>query len=168
MAAQPKTPMARQARLLSRTVKLVRKERHLTVAQIAKAMGVSPRTYQDFEAGRRGYDFNKVRLFAKATRADANSIHLAVQYAWPELALLLMDNKMATTFFILMRDLHEEVGPRLSRVPPSLLVAGFRQIREEIRRLFERQDAAAEDYIERAIAQSYEEAPDDNDENDGG
>lgn len=161
MAASVQTPLARQARLLSRIVRSVRRERRMTSAEVAGGMGVALRTFQDFEAGRRGYDFDKVRLFARATRCDATSIHLGVQYNWPELPILLMDNKMAAAFFILMRDLHEEVGPRLSRVPPSLLVSGFRQIGDEIRKLFERQDAAAEDYIERAIAESYEAPVDD-------
>lgn len=157
MAAHPKTPLARQRRLLSKILKLVRKERHMTAAQVAAGMGVCLRTYQDFEAGRREYDFDKVRLFAKATRCDATSIHLGVQYGWPELAVLTMDNKMSAAFFILMRDLHTEFGPRLSRVPPGLLVTGFQQIGGEIRKLFERQDTSAEDYIQRAIAKTYEE-----------
>lgn len=164
MAANPKTPLARQARLLSTILKLVRKERHMIAAQVAEGMGVSLRTYQDFEAGRRGYDFDKVRRFAKATRSDATSIHLGVQYNWPELPVLMMDNKMATAFFILTRDLHAEIGPRLSRVPPGLLVSGYRQIGDEIRKLFERQDASAEDYIERAIAKAYEDPDDDADD----
>ncbi|MBO9707476.1 MAG: helix-turn-helix transcriptional regulator [Caulobacter sp.] len=164
MVAHPKTPLARQRRLLSKILKLVRQERHMTAAQVAAGMGVSLRTYQDFEAGRRDYDFDKVRRFAKATRSDATSIHLGVQYHWPELPVLMMDNKMATAFFILTRDLHTEIGPRLSRVPPGLLVSGYRQIGDEIRKLFERQDASAEDYIERAIAKTYEDPDDDADE----
>ena len=160
MVANPQTPLARQARLLSKIIKLVRKERHMTAAQVAAGMGASLRTYQDFEAGRRGYDFDKIRRFAKATRCDATSIHLGVQYHWPELPVLMMDNKMATTFFILTRDLHVEFGPRLSRVPPGLLVTGFQQIGGEIRKLFERQDASTEDYLTRAIAETYEDPGD--------
>jgi len=169
MAASPKAPLARQARLLSQVVKSIRKERNMTGAEVAAGMGVSLRTYQDFEAGRRAFDFNKVRLFARATRSDAIAILLAIYFAWPELAVLLMDNKMATAFFIVMRDLFTEVGPRLSRVPAGLLVSGFRFIRDEVLKLFARQDASAEDYIERAIIQSYE-APDDqpDDEAQGG
>ncbi len=165
MAANPKTPLARQRRLLSQILKLIKEERRMNAVQVAAGMGVSLRTYQDFEKGLRAYDFDKVRRFAKATRSDATSIHLGVQYNWPELPVLMMDNKMATAFFILTRDLHTEIGPRLSRVPPGLLVSGYRQIGEEIRKLFERQDASAEDYIERAIAKTYED-PDD-DEGDG-
>ena len=159
--AAPKTQLARQARLLSQILKMLKKERHMTSAQVAAAMGVSLRTYQDFEAGRRGYDFNKVRLFAKATRTDATAIHLGVQYSWPELPLLLMDNKMATAFYVLTRDLHGEFGPRLSRVPSALWVAGFRHIAGEIRKLFERQDASVDDYIARAIERTYEDPEDD-------
>ncbi len=169
MAASPKTPLARQARLLSQVVKMIRKERHMTGAEIASAMGVSLRTFQDFEAGRREFDFNKVRLFAKATRSDAVAILLAIHFSWPELAVLLMANKMATAFFIVMRDLYTEVGPRLSRVPAGLLVSGFRFIRDEVLKLFARQDASAEDYIERAITESYEapaDPPDDEDAED--
>lgn len=136
----------------------------MTAVEVATGMGVSLRTYQDFEAGRRAFDFDKVRLFAKATRSDAVAILLSIHFNWPELAVLLMDSKMATAFFIVMRDLFTEVGPRLSRVPASLLVTGFRFIRDEVLKLFARQDASTEDYIERAINESYEahdEAPDD-------
>jgi len=170
MAASPKAPLARQARLLSQIVKAIRKERHMTGAEVAVGMGVSLRTYQDFEAGRREFDFNKVRLFAKATRSDAVAILLAIYFNWPDLAVLLIDNKMATAFFIVMRDLFTEVGPRLSRVPAGLLVSGFRFIRDEVLKLFARQDASAEDYIERAINETYEtpddpgEAPPDDDD----
>lgn len=160
MAASPKTPLARQARLLSKIVKMIRKERRMSGAEIAAGMGVALRTYQDFEAGRREFDFNKVRLFAKATRSDAVAILLAIHFGWPELAVLFMDNKMATAFFIVMRDLFADFGARLGRVPSGLLVTGFRQIGEEIKKLFARQDASAEDYIERAINESYE-APQD-------
>ena len=166
MAASPKAPLARQARLLSQIVKAVRKERHMTGAEVAVGMGVSLRTYQDFEAGRREFDFNKVRLFAKATRSDAIAILLGIYFAWPELAVLLIDNKMATAFFIVMRDLFQEVGPRLSRVPSALLVSGFRFICDEVLKLFARQDARAEDYIERAITESYEASPDPSDDDD--
>ncbi|SFI51792.1 helix-turn-helix transcriptional regulator [Caulobacter sp. UNC279MFTsu5.1] len=157
MAAAPKTPLARQAQLLSEIVRMLRKERHMTQEEVAVAMGVSLRTYRDFEKGRRAYDFNKVRLFAKATRSDAAAIHLGVQFNWPELPLLLMDNKMATAFYVLTRDLFAEFGPRLSRVPAATWVAGFRHIAGEIRKLFERQDASVDDYIARAIELSYED-----------
>ncbi|AYV48617.1 hypothetical protein CFHF_19615 [Caulobacter flavus] len=126
-------------------------------------MGVSIRTYRDFSNGKRAYDFNKVRLFARATRTDPTAIHLGIQFNWPELPILLMDNKMATAAFVMIRDLHGEHGARLASVPAKLLVAGFRHISEEIRKYFERRDASIEAYIERAIAQTYGD-PDEDEE----
>ncbi|WP_395443834.1 helix-turn-helix domain-containing protein [Caulobacter sp. UC70_42] len=164
-AAAPKTALARQGRLLSKILEMLRKERGMSQEDVAAAMAMPIRTYSDFERGTRAYDFNKVRLFAKATNTDANAIHLGVQYNWPELPLLLMDNKMATAFFVLTRDLHTAFGPRLSRVPAALWVAGFRHIEEQIRKHFERQDASIDDYIARAIAKTYEE-PSRDDEDD--
>lgn len=124
---------------------------------VAAAMGISPRTYHDFEKGTRGYDFDKVRLFAKATNTDANAIHLGVQYNWPELPLLLMDNKMAAAFFVLTRDLHREFGARLSQVPANVMVAGFRHIEELTRKHFEREDASIDEVIARAIKKTYDD-----------
>lgn len=157
MAAAPKTPLARQGRVLSQILKMLRKERHMRSVDVAAAMGVSPRTYQDFEAGRRAYDFDKVRRFAKATRTDANAIHLGVQYNWPELPLLLMDNKISTASYVLLRDLHGEFGARLSQVPASLLVAGFRRISEDVHKHFEREDSSIDAVIARAIEQTYDD-----------
>lgn len=162
----PKSPLARQARLLSRILKLIRKERRMTALEVATGMDVSLRTYQDFEGGARGYDFNKIRLFAKATSSDASAIHLGVQYNWPDLPLLLMDNKLATAFYVLTRELHVEFGERLALVPAGLWVAASRHIAGEIRRFFERHDASVDEFIAKAIAQSYEE-PDDGSGEDG-
>ena len=122
MAASPKTPLARQARLLSKIVKMIRKERNMTGAEIAVAMGVSLRTYQDFEAGRREFDFNKVRLFAKATRSDAVGILLAIHYGWHELAVLLMDNKLASACYILIR-VNNGKFERFDSPPPAFRCA---------------------------------------------
>ncbi len=160
MSASPKTALARQTRLLSTIVKLVRNERRMTAAAVAQGMEISPRAYHDFEKGERAYDFNKVRLFARATRSDASAIHLGVQYGWPELPVLVMDNKLPASFFVLLRDTHGRYGERLAQVPPQLVVSGFRYLEEEIDKHFARQDANAEDYISRAIQKTYEEPGD--------
>ncbi len=156
MSGLPSTPLARQARLLSRILKLVRKERRMTGQEVADGMGIALRTYQDFEAGRGELDLRKLRLFARATRSDPVSLQLALFFKQPEVALFTLDSKLPMTFWIAFFDLLTRVGPRLNIVPPGLVLSGMRRLTEEIDDYLARHAASAESYLERAWADIYE------------
>jgi transcriptional regulator with XRE-family HTH domain len=119
MSGLPSTPLARQARLLSRILKLVRKERRMTGQEVADGMGIALRTYQDFEAGRGELDLRKLRLFARATRSDPVSLQLALFFKQPEVALFTLDSKLPMTFWIAFFDLLTRVGPPPYNLPPG-------------------------------------------------
>jgi transcriptional regulator with XRE-family HTH domain len=156
MSGLPSTPLARQARLLSRILKLVRKERRMTGQEVADGMGIALRTYQDFEAGRGELDLRKLRLFARATRSDPVSLQLALFFKQPEVALFTLDSKLPMTFWIAFFDLLTRVGPRLNIVPPGLVLSGMRRLTEEIDDYLARHAASAESYLERAWADIYD------------
>ncbi|MDB5455067.1 MAG: helix-turn-helix protein [Caulobacter sp.] len=155
MSGSPSTPLARQARQLSQILRMLRKERRLTVAEVASSMAIAVRTYQDFEAGRGGLDLAKIRLFALATRSDAVSILLALMFNDPDLARQSMDNKLPTTFWISFKEFRDEVGEQISVVPPALLLEGFRRVYEETKAYLRKRADTAEDWLVRAIAETY-------------
>ena len=157
MSNTPSTPLARQARLLSRILKLVRKERRLTGQEVADGMGIALRTYQDFEAGRGELDLRKLRLFARATRSDPVSLLLALFFKQPEVALFTLDSKLPMTFWIAFFELLAKVGARLNIVPPGLVLSGMRRMTEEIDEYLIRHAASAESFLERAWADIYDD-----------
>lgn len=155
MTGSPSTPLARQARLLSRMVRMLRKERRMTVAEVALRMGVAPRTYQDFEAGKGELDLNKIRLFATAGRNDAVANVLALMFDDPELAVVSMDNKLPSTFWVAFKEFRDRVGARIALVPPALLLSAFRRAFEEIEVYLAKRTESTEEWLERAIAEAY-------------
>jgi len=164
MSDRPSTPLARQARLLSRILKLVRKERRLTGQEVADGMGIALRTYQDFEAGRGELDLRKLRLFARATRSDPVALLLALFFKRPEVALFTLDSKLPMTFWVAFFELQARVGARLNIVPPGLVLSGMRRLTEEIDEHLIRHAASAESFLERAWAEIYDGEVEDLDE----
>ena len=154
MDGSPSRPLARQARQLAHIVKTLRKERRMTVAEVAEKMGVAPRTYQDFEAGKGELDLHKIRLFASAARNDAIGNILAVTFDDPELAVQTMDNKLLSAFWITFKEFRERVGARLMLVPPALFLAAFRRAFEEIEAYLAKRTESTEEWLERAIAEA--------------
>lgn len=164
MSGSPSTPLARQARLLKRILKLVRKERRLSQQEVADNMRMPLRTYQDFEAGAGALDLRKLRLFARATRSDPVALQLALFFKRPEVALYTLDSKLPMTFWIAFFELMTKVGPRLNVVPPRLVLSGMRRMTEEIDEHLIRHAASAESFLEKAWAEIYnddEDAEDD-------
>ena len=167
MIGSPSTPLARQARLLKKIVRTLRKERRMTVDEVAGLMGVAPRTYQDFEAGKGELDLHKIRLFATAARNDAVANVLALTFEDPDLALQTMDNKPLSTLWIAFQEFRERVGARLSLVPPALLLSAFRRAFDEIEAYLAKRTESTEEWLERAIAEAYRPSTPAPDEPDG-
>lgn len=162
MRGSPLSPLARQARLLSRVIKLVRAERRLSPREVAVAMGVSLRTYQDFEAGRREFDFSKVRKFARATRVDPFGLLMAIYLRDPSLALLVMDNKMPMAFYVAMRRLRSAVGDEFTSIPAAQVMLAMRPVEDHMLAFVARRRANAEDWLEQAFAEILDDPPEDN------
>jgi transcriptional regulator with XRE-family HTH domain len=155
MIGSPSTPLARQARLLAKIVRGLRKERRMTVVEVAQLMGVAPRTYQDFEAGKGELDLHKLRLFAKAARNDAVANVLALMFEDAELPVQTMDNKLLSTLWIAFKEFRQRVGARLALVPPALLLSAFRRAFDEIEGYLAKRTESTEEWLERAIAEAY-------------
>lgn len=146
---------ARQSKLLSIILKTIRKERRLTAAEVAKAMGLALKTYENFEAGRGRLDLEKIRLFAEATRSDALAIVHGVMFEAPEGAIRAMDNKISTILWIALREFGDEVGDALAALPGTAVFEAFRGAFSTLADLLKRRDKSAERWLEREISRLY-------------
>jgi transcriptional regulator with XRE-family HTH domain len=155
MASSPPGSLARQARLLSLIVKSIRLERRMKVAEVAQAMGIGLRTYEDFEAGRGRLDLEKVRLFGRATDTDAVAITLGLLLGSRETAMRAVDNKASTILWIALQEFEKDVGDQLSLIPGSYFLESLRQGFDRLREYLQRRDASAERWLELEIRRLY-------------
>lgn len=157
MLGSPSAPLARQARLLSRTLKLVKTERRMTSLEVSLKMGIALRTYQDFEKGKGDFDLWKIRRFAKATRSDAIGIVLAVMYGDPRIALITMRSKILMTGWIGFLELWRTLGDRLHVIPAAQILLGLRKMGEHLQEFLDRRAASMEAWLETSLDELYED-----------
>ncbi len=160
MLGSPSAPLARQARLLSRTLREVKKERRMTSIEIALKMGVALRTYQDFEKGKGDFDLSKIRRFAKATRSDAIGIVLAVMYGNPRIAIITMRSKFLMTGWLGFIELWRALGDRLHLIPATQILLALRKVAEHLRDYLDRRAASMEVWLETSLDELYEDPKD--------
>lgn len=163
MLGLPSAPLARQARLLSRTLRAIKKERHMTSIEVALGMGVALRTYQDFEKGKGDFDLWKIRRFAKATRSDAIGIVLAVMYGNPAIALITMRSKLLMTGWIGFRELWRLLGDRMHLIPAAQILLGLRKMGEHLQDYLDRRAASFDSWLETSLNELYDD-PDETDD----
>lgn len=160
MIGSPSTPLARQARLLSRTLRLIKAERGMTSLQVAFKMGVSVRTYQDFEKGKGEFCLWKIRRFAKATRSDAIGIVLAVMYGNPMIAVITMRSKLLMTSWVGFQEIWRALGDRLHLVPAAQVLIGMRKLGDYLKEYLDRRAGSLEGWLESSLDELYEDPKD--------
>ncbi len=157
MLGSPMAPLARQARLLARTLKAIKKERRMTSIEIALKMGVGLRTYQDFEKGKGDFCLWKIRRFAKATRSDAIGIVLAVMYGNPKIAIVVMRSKFLMTGWLSFVELWRKLGDRIRLIPSTQVLLGMRATGEQLEQFLDRRAASTEAWLETSLDELYED-----------
>ncbi len=97
--------------LLSQAARLLRQARMMRVADVARAMGMRPRTYQLFEAGGGGHlSLERIDRLSAILDADPHAVWAAIMIGSPPFALRAADNKLMTAFLIGLREFDEAAG----------------------------------------------------------
>lgn len=146
---------ARQSDLLSTILKYIRSARRLTQLEVANAMGIAEKTYENFEAGRGRLNFDRIKRFAEATRSDAVAIVHGVMFEDPEIAYRAMDNKSSMILWLAHREFNSEVGYEASNLAGTAIFEAFRQAFAHLKALLARRRDGAEHWLEREIEQLY-------------
>lgn len=131
----------------------------MKTAETARAMGISLRTYEDFEAGRGRLDLEKVRLFGLATDTDAVAITLGLLFGSRETALRALDNKAPTILWIAMQEFEADVGDQMALIPGSYFLESLRQAFGRLRDYLQKRDSSAERWLEVEIRRLYTPPP---------
>lgn len=155
MSISPSSSLARQGRLLHTIIKAIREERRMRPPQVAAAMGIGLRTYEEFEAGRGRLDLEKVRLFGLATDSDAVAITLGLLFGSKDSAMRALENKGSTILWIAMQEFEEDVGDQMAVIPGSFVLETLRQAFNRLRDYLLKRDTTAERYLEEEIRRLY-------------
>lgn len=116
----------RRGQLLSRALRAVRKIRAATSRDLARALGLSLRGYQHFEAGGGQLNVGHVMKFGPAIDCDPIGVLTAVHIGHPEFAAYVAQNKAMLAYMIELQDFVEETGPAIARLETTVWVSAYR------------------------------------------
>lgn len=142
-------PAPAESAILSEALRLIRKRRGLRQVDVAKAMTLPIRTYQNFEAGRIHLDFEKIKAFATATESDPHAILAAVMIGSPAFALRSTENKLTSVLMTALRRFDERLGDDIARIEVGRLIKAFRKTFDELEAELAARDAEARDWFDR-------------------
>jgi transcriptional regulator with XRE-family HTH domain len=126
----------------------IRIARGISVAQMARLMGMDRRSYGNFEAGRGKVSVEKVFEFAALTDSDPWSILAAVSMDAPGLAANAAGNKLTKVFLIALRDFERTTGQAMRLVHPGEAFTAFQEAFQQLASLAETRKAlAAPDWL---------------------
>jgi transcriptional regulator with XRE-family HTH domain len=144
---------------LSQVLKRLRVREGYRTADMAREMGVALRTYQRFESGALGIDFNKIFRFARVVDADPWGIIFAAEFGSVGFAIHAADNHAASLLLTMLRRFDRRSGKDIAVLDPRSLVKIFSQSFEQIPLRAERLKADLEQWM-------FDEAFDGEDEDD--
>ena len=111
-------------------------------------MGLSPRSYQLFEAGRSHLHLlPRIRTFARATDSDPHAIVAAMVLDAPDLALHSLDNKLVSVLMVAIQRFDARLGSGLARFEAGRLIATFRKAFDDLEADLRARDSAARAWL---------------------
>ena len=147
MAARPTVDSDAEPTLLPQILKAIRRRRDLSVAYVAKAMGMAPRTYSNFEAGRGQLSVAKIHQFAEIVGADPYAILIALDIKSPSFALRCMDHQFMAMLVLQIQDFDARVQDSFTRIDPRILFSLTRQFFDGLVEQSEEVDASLERWM---------------------
>lgn len=115
------------ASLLSRALRAVRAIRNVSSRDLAKALGLSLRGYQHFEAGGGHLNVDHVMRFSRAMDCDPIGVLMAIRIGKPEFAAYVAQNKAMIAYVIALQEFVEETGESIARLETTTWVSAYRE-----------------------------------------
>ncbi|WP_093400676.1 helix-turn-helix domain-containing protein [Sphingomonas sp. OK281] len=119
------------ARILTQSLRAIRKKRGMTASDIATALGMPLRTYQEFESGRGPLTHQRLFAFAEATDADPFALLLGAIFGQPDLAMDCADTKFCMIIMMYFEQFADERRGDIAYLDPPNLAGGFDRLFKE-------------------------------------
>jgi transcriptional regulator with XRE-family HTH domain len=132
---------------LSQALKPLRRLRRLRQPEVAARMGMRPRTFEHFEAGKGPFNIDRVYGFARALNVDPHAILVAVDIGSPEFALRSAENKLMTIIVMEVQRFNERTGDAIIQLDPQTIRAVVERAFNELGDLASTRTALAESWL---------------------
>ena len=121
-----------QSATLAAALRLIRTHRRIRKADLAQAMGMSPRNYDLFEAGKGRINLERIYRFAEITKSDYHAILAALAFGSPAFALNTADNQMMTILMAALQDFEAEFGDLVGELDSRTIINVFTRALKEL------------------------------------
>lgn len=147
---------------LAGSLRLIRTQRRMKTAEVARGMGMALRSYEHFEAGGGRVNLERIHRFAEVTKSDPYAIIAALALGSPAFALRCADNKLMTILMVALHELDEDAGDAIADLDALPIINAFTKTMKDLAAQSVRRDEAANAWLQerlgRLIAPS--ESPD--------
>lgn len=101
----------------------IRRLRGMRASEVAEAMGIDLRSYQNLEVKVGPSSLAYVDRFARVTDSDAIGLKLTIVLEFPRLAARCADNKLATWVLTGLEDLERDLGDAVSKLEGAVVIS---------------------------------------------
>lgn len=122
----------KRGRLLSAALRAVRGIRKARTQDLAEALGLSVRGYQNFEAGGGQLNVDHVLNFGAAIDCDPFGVLVSVQIGRPEFAAYVAQNKAMIAWLIALQEFVESTGEAIGLLETSTLLSAYRTMFKDL------------------------------------
>lgn len=136
------------SQILGAALRAVRQARRLRTFEVARAMGIHPRSYQRLERGEAPFDLDQIKAFAAFTDSDPFAILASTWMGTPEFAVRSMDTKPLVVFTLALRSFHDDLGDDIALVEPRVWWGAFRRVFQDLLDHVRKRDFTAETWLE--------------------
>lgn len=140
-----------QAATLSASLRLIRMHRRMRTVDVAEKMGMRPRTYELFEAGKGKVHHERIHRFARVTDSDPYAIFTAMAFGSPEFALRTADNKLVEILVVALHALDEDMGDGISELDGRTIINTVTRAFKELALQAVRRDEAANAWLKQRL-----------------
>ena len=122
----------KRSKLLSRALRAVRAIRKADSRDLAKALGLSLRGYQHFEAGGGQLNIDHVMRFSAKIDCDPIGVFSAVQIGQPEFAAYVAQNKAMIAYMTALQEFVEDTGEAITLLETTIWVSAYREMFKDL------------------------------------
>jgi transcriptional regulator with XRE-family HTH domain len=132
---------------LSQALKELRRRRRLRQPEVAARMGMRPRTFEHFEAGKGPLYIDRIHDFGRALGVDPHAILMALEIGSPEFAVRCSENKLVTIIVMALQDFDEATGDAITQLDAQTLRASFERLFRDLGDLARARAALGESWL---------------------
>jgi transcriptional regulator with XRE-family HTH domain len=134
-------------RILTESLRAIRKRRDMSAKEVAARMGMPLRTYQQFEAGRGPLTHERIFAFADATNCDPFALILGAILQRSNLALDCADTKFCMIMMITLENFIDERESDIIYLDPPNIAGGFERLFREFSAKLDERDRFFENWF---------------------